>query len=123
MKSRYPAVLVIAALLFGVGIGAVLYRTLQKDPPNAAEERLRRYCLQVHVSLEVAAQDLASGKPSRQQEAADRFGELTTFHSFQEISLCSQTPPNMKRRDTCWLKKDYACLAEMANAAAAATKP
>jgi len=86
-----------------------------------AAARLRAYCAQVNAAVDMDARDLAGTDPKRQQRAADRFGELVTFHSPEEIALCSATPPDLRSRDACWLKHDYSCLADIATMAAKST--
>jgi hypothetical protein len=126
---------VIAALI-GVMCGLALmfplmavYRMLTIDRAVDAEvsrvrrvERMTDYCLTVSAALEMDARDLASSDPSRRVAAAQRFGELVTYHSEPEILLCSNTPPDLRARDACWIANDHACLSRLARAAAAATK-
>lgn len=88
---------------------------------EARDNRLHDYCVQVHAAVDLDARDLVSGDERRMTAAADRFAQLTTFHSEQEIALCSKTAPNFDKRDRCWIAKDYDCLAELARAATAST--
>lgn len=89
-----------------------------------AENRLSEYCAAVHAALVIDALDLSSiSNPQRREAAADRFLSSTTYHSEQEIALCARTPPDLRRRDACWLNRDTACLAELALAAADSTEP
>ncbi len=114
------ALLVVVACVVGVGAGLTLHGSLHPPKQDPRILKLREYCGQVNAAMWVDANDLAT--PERQHEASDRFAEAHTFHSYQEIALCSSKMPDLKGHDDCWLKRDYECLRNMARAAEAATK-
>jgi hypothetical protein len=105
----------------GVSCGFILGRkTASKSEPPG---RLHDYCAAVAAAMIMDADDLANGSENRKLAASMRFGEQVTYHSEQEISLCSLHSVDFTRRDTCMIHHDYVCLAKLAHAAAAATKP
>jgi hypothetical protein len=117
-------------LAVGAVIGASLFALFEllelhtpRDRVDSGLARLRTYCTTVYVALDMDARDLESGDPKRQQEAADRFGGQTTYHSEQEIGLCASSLPDLRTRDVCWLAKDYSCLAKLARSTASSTRP
>jgi hypothetical protein len=110
----------VAALLV---VGACVFAFLKSSPNDVRTARLTRYCTTVYAALELDATELESGTPKRQKAAAYRFGEEVTFHSEHEIELCATAPVDLSRRDGCLIANNYACLAELAHAAARKVKP
>jgi hypothetical protein len=115
--TTWVALGLVAALALGASIGRLSAKDCPLDPRR---QKLDNYCAQVNAAMYLDVREL--GMPKYQQEAAFRFGELTTFHSEQEIELCSEHLPKLDTRDACMLRKDYKCLEELARAAHESTK-
>lgn len=126
MKQRYMWLLALVCVVTAVIGGYANYRLIgrtDRDRANAKRVlRLEEYCATVSAAIGMDARELASSDPDRQSAAADRFCGSATYHSEQEILLCSTTPPDLTDRDQCWIARDYTCLAKLARDAAASTK-
>lgn len=120
----HEAIAATAVSVATVAVAVVVFIAGRQPAANKPDTRLREYCTTVSVALDMDADALASEDPQRRLEAAERFGNLVTYHSVQEIQLCTQGPPiDLRARDLCWISRDYACLAKLARGAAIGTRP
>lgn len=105
-----------------IGTGATLL-SLHPNPDVAAlKARAYEHCSMVKASFNVDVDDLASNSPDRQEAAALRLVHGVVYHSLADLRLCGAGAVDLSRRDTCWVKHDYACLAEVARVAATSVK-
>jgi hypothetical protein len=112
---------VVGFLVGVIAVLAVVFTYVERREHAVTPElaRLHDYCATVRAAIEDDAAQLADAtKPKRQAAAADRFGSLVTYHSEQEIALCSDVRIDLSERDGCWLAHNYACLAYFARQAA-----
>ena len=116
-----PTTIAFAAVVTVCMIGLVTFGVIvlrQDRELSAAKEKAAKlddYCRYVREGLRWDAREFDGIAGSAgQDEASQRFVEN---HNYEDILMCATAPIDLSRHDTCMIKRDFPCLAELARAA------
>ena len=119
IRAAAAAAVILAAALGVFAVHTHRERVRMRDEADyEALRRMDRYCDLVREGFRQDAADLRGDTVKQRENAADRFMEPVTLHSWNDVTFCSAVEPVVDKT-SCWLGNDFECIAKQAESVAA----
>lgn len=101
------------ALALAISTGVIAWRETTRRGLEERSRTLDQFCSATKEAIRTDWRAFESGDPKLQEEALSRFYEgQEIHHNATSILMCVETLPELEL--SCWLGKDWKCLASLA---------